>query len=88
MKNFIIMLLALASLAAACHWHAKALEPLTIAKPTKVRKDEGSEHHMEPVRITVPVTRVQFNTPEVVTARRPRLTLVDCTEYVCSYEYR
>ena len=87
MKQFIIMLLALASLAAACHWHAKAIEPLTIAKPTKVRKDEGSEHHMEPVRITVPVTRINF-TPEVVIARRPRLTLVSCDEFICDYEYR
>ena len=85
MRQFIIGLLALASLAAACHWRAKALEPLTIAKPV-VRK-EGSEHHMEPVVITIPVTRYEFE-PEVVTARRPRLTLVDCTEYVCSYEYR
>ena len=44
-------------------------------------------HIMEPVVITVPVTRYQFE-PEVVTARRPQLTLVGCTESVCSYEYR
>ena len=42
---------------------------------------------MEPIVITVPVTRYEFES-EVVTARRPQLTLVGCTEFVCSYEYR
>lgn len=42
---------------------------------------------MEPIVITVPVTRYEFE-PEVVKAKRPQLTLVGCTESVCSYEYR
>jgi hypothetical protein len=48
---------------------------------------EASVIRMEPVIITVPVTRYEFE-PEVVTAKRPRLTLVGCTEFVCDYEYR
>ena len=49
---------------------------------------EASVIHMEPIVITVEVTRYEFETPEVVTAKRPRLTLVGCTEFECSYEYR
>ena len=49
---------------------------------------EANVIHMEPVVITVEVTRYEFETPEVVTAKRPQLTLVGCTEFECSYEYR
>ena len=48
---------------------------------------EASVIHMAPIVITVPVTRLDFE-PEVVTAKRPQLTLVGCTEFECSYEYR
>ena len=48
---------------------------------------EASVIRMAPIVITVPVTRYEFE-PEVVTARRPQLTLVGCTEVECSYEYR
>ncbi|MBO76006.1 MAG: hypothetical protein CME17_01135 [Gemmatimonadetes bacterium] len=48
---------------------------------------EANVIHMEPVIITVEVTRYEFE-PEVVTAKRPQLTLVGCTEFECSYEYR